>query len=516
MRILGIKPGHDGSIALVEDGRLAFSLEGEKDSHPRYTQATATLFAEAAAMSSDPPDVVSIGGWHKWLPGYKSRLGSGYLGLNGVEIGEGEFFGSRIRTFSSSHERSHVVMAATMAPEAPIRECTVLVWEGIVGALYQWRDYGRNIIRRQVLSEPGTRYAALFALADPSFADEEPEPRLEDAGKLMALSAYGTSGTSLEERKTVEAILQADTMYPLNKASYKDSPLYNCGLMSPVLHRSARFLTDELFELFYSAASHWAPRNLPLVISGGCGLNCEWNRKWVESGLFSTVFVPPCANDSGSAIGTAMDAAIQIGEPARLEWSVYSGAPFRQDCVPPTELWSVRPLDNPALARCLAGGDVVAWVQGRCEIGPRALGHRSLLASPSTAVNRDLLNEIKGREEYRPIAPCCRYEELDEWFDGAVEDPYMLYFAKVKGGDLPAVTHVDGTARVQSVRHEQEPALHSLLTRFREETGHGVLCNTSLNFPGHGFINSMSELLGYCETKGLRQIIVDSQWYQRR
>lgn len=515
MRILSMKPGHDGSIALVEDGRLVYSLEAEKNSFPRYSPITPSVLSEAASMCAGPPDVVAIGGWHKSLPGCDSQLAAGYLGIGAVEVTTGEFFGAGVRVFSSSHERSHIFMAATMAPGAPLQECAVLVWEGVIGAFYHWRDFGRTITRHHVLGEPGTRYAALFALADPTFSDAAPEPRLEDAGKLMALSAYGTpSDLRPDERKTVESLLQADTMYPFDKTAYRDSPLYNCGLKSPVLHRTARFLTDQLFEVFHAAAAAWAPRDVPLVISGGCGLNCEWNKRWVESGLFSDVFVPPCANDSGSAIGTAMDAAVHFGEPARVEWNVYSGAPFVAG-EPDAGKWSRRPLDSRDLARCLRDGSVVAWIQGRCEIGPRALGHRSLLASPLDGRNRDVLNGIKQREDYRPIAPCCRYEELEDWFEEAVEDPYMLYFSKVKTTELPAVTHVDGTARIQSVRPSQEPALHDLLTAFRAETGYGVLCNTSLNYPGHGFINSVAELMEYCESKDIREVVVGSDWYRR-
>jgi hydroxymethyl cephem carbamoyltransferase len=168
------------------------------------------------------------------------------------------------------------------------------------------------------------------------------------------------------------------------------------------------------------------------------------------------------------------------------------------------------------LARRIFDGGVVAWVQGRYEIGPRALGHRSLLASPLIANNRRRLNEIKHREDYRPVAPCVLADEVDRWFDAASSDPYMLYFARVLTDRLPAVTHVDGTARIQAVDEIGDAALKDLLRAFRCISGVGVLCNTSLNFRGHGFLNRMSELIEYCSQTGITDIVVDGDWYTSR
>ncbi|WP_416211450.1 carbamoyltransferase C-terminal domain-containing protein [Frankia sp. Cas3] len=107
-------------------------------------------------------------------------------------------------------------------------------------------------------------------------------------------------------------------------------------------------------------------------------------------------------------------------------------------------------------------------------------------------------------------------EDLGLWFDDPVEDPYMLYFSNVRTDALPAVTHVDGTARIQSSRRHQDPTVYQLLESFRAVSGYGVLCNTSLNFSGHGFINRMSDLIGYCEPKNISDMIVEDTWYQRR
>lgn len=227
--------------------------------------------------------------------------------------------------------------------------------------------------------------------------------------------------------------------------------------------------------------------------------------------MFPAVSVAPCANDSGSAIGTAVDALIQAGGPCSLEWDVYRGAAFVDDGCGPG--WKEQALDLAELSDRLDAGDVVAWVQGRCEIGPRVLGHRSLLASARHAASRDRLNEIKGREGYRPVAPACLEEDLGRWFDRSTPDPHMLRFRSVLSPDaLPAVTHIDGSARVQSVTPASCPPLAALLQSHRQRTGVGVLCNTSLNFRGRGFINRTSELLAFCTSTGVNHAVVGDRW----
>ena len=155
-------------------------------------------------------------------------------------------------------------------------------------------------------------------------------------------------------------------------------------------------------------------------------------------------------------------------------------------------------------------------MQGRWEIGPRALGNRSLVAEPYSAATQARLNDIKEREDYRPIAPCCREEDLAEAFVEDFPDPYMLYFRRVRSPRLRAVTHVDGSARAQSVTAASNTRLYRPLDAFATETGLGVLCNTSLNLSRRGFINRMSDLIRYCHDRGIGDMVVGDQWYESR
>ncbi|OKI04827.1 3-hydroxymethylcephem carbamoyltransferase [Streptomyces sp. CB02923] len=517
MLVVALKPGHDGAVAAIDNRQLLYSLESEKDSRPRYTPLLPTTILDIAERLDALPDVVALGGWGDIRPRGIAYTGAGYEGTHEPTVTTSRFFGKEVKFFSSTHERSHIYMALGMAPQdsSPVR--TVLVWEGDVGAFYLVDSAHRVTRKIQVMTAPGARYSFLFGLADPTFPDTGGRPRLNDAGKLMALAAFGNArDASPDITDVVERILKHDSMYPAPKAEYRDSVLYNAGVESIECKTAAALLTERLFEEFAQVAREQTPEGSPLYISGGCGLNCDWNSQWAELGHFSSVFVAPCTNDSGSALGTAIDALSTFTGNPHIAWDVYSGLDFVHDTRPDAARWRSRRLDHDTLAAALASGRIVAWVQGRWEIGPRALGNRSLLAEPFGVETRDRLNDVKQREDYRPIAPCCRVEDLAKVFHEDFEDPHMLYFRHVReSSGLQAVTHVDGSARSQTVAASGNPPLHRLLSAFAAKRGVGVLCNTSLNFNGDGFINRMSDLVLYCESRGIRDMVVGDTWYQR-
>jgi hydroxymethyl cephem carbamoyltransferase len=507
MLVLAFKPGHDGAVAAIEDSRLLFSLEGEKDTFARYALLNPTKVLEIAERLPRSPDVVALSGWN--------REGVGYEGTDKMVQRPGKWFGDATTMFTSTHERSHIMMAVGMAPPDSHPARAVLSYEGVIGSFYLLDEQWQVTRTIPVLRHVGNRYVSIFHLANPKATGSFTIG--SDAGKLMALAAFGdASDPDPAIAETVERILTVPTLTPMNfdKPSYQDSPIHNAGVTSQACKDAAALITDRIFEIFAAAAKAEIPPGLPLYISGGCGLNCEWNMKWRTDGHFSSVFVPPCTNDSGSAIGTAIDAQHALTGEAQIDWSVYSGLEFEWDTEPDPALWKRQPLDNQALAGEIADGLVVAWVQGRWEIGPRALGNRSLLAEPFKASTKDRLNEIKQREDYRPIAPCCRIEDVGKAFDADFPDPYMLYFRGIRMKELEAIAHVDGTARVQTVAREENPELHDLLSAFAKHAGIGVLCNTSLNFEGRGFINRMSDLTRYCERTGIEFVVGDS-WFRR-
>ncbi|HZO59997.1 MAG TPA: carbamoyltransferase C-terminal domain-containing protein [Solirubrobacterales bacterium] len=511
MLVLAVKVGHDGSVAAIEDGRLLYSLEGEKDSWRRYASAKADVVLEMAELLGAVPDVVALSGWTK--PYGFGDIGAGYLGETVAVAREGRIFGKPVQFFTDSHERSHILGAIGMGPREPGELRAVLIWEGLIGSFYLVDDNWQVTKTVPVLRRPGHRWLHLWGIADPSVLEQAVHVQVEAAGKLMALAGFGDPTTG-EARETAEAILTQ----PLGRMGrFRHLPVYNQGVEAQVTKDAAAALSDRLFEVFASAAREHIPAGLPLYIGGGCGLNCEWNARWRDLGHFSSVFVPPCPNDAGSAIGTAIDALASHGGDPHIEWDVYSGREFEHDATPDPGRWEQVAMTEAEVADALAEGRVFAWVQGRWEIGPRALGNRSLLADPADPRMKDRLNEIKQREDYRPIAPCCRLEDAPRAFRDGFHDPYMLYFKRVRTPEtLGAVTHVDGTARVQTVTAATNEALYRLLTAVAQRRGTGVLCNTSLNFKGFGFINRMSDLVRYCEERGVGDMVVGDQWYRSR
>ena len=512
MLILGMNPGHDGAIAAVRDGELLFSLEGEKSSYPRHSMTTVATFLNAVERLDEVPDIIGYCGDYKKF----GVEGLGYFGQR-TKKRSMNFLGRPVTEFSTTHERSHVMSSFALGERNDSPQRAALVWEGGLGNFFVVDDQWQVTQSIPVMTAPGVRYAALFALADPTFPSTWGWPRLDDAGKLMALAAYGdASAADSHIVEVVDRLLTMPPPFPFHKQEeFGESPLYNAGLGDVGVHIAAALLTERIFEVFADAARKNLPSDIPLYISGGCGLNCDWNSAWRELGHFSSVFVPPCPNDSGLAIGAAADAQCdQTGEPY-VDWTVYGGLDFERNRVPDPGIWQRRDLVESDLADALAGGRIVAWVQGRAEIGPRALGNRSLLAEPFEASTKDRLNEVKKREGYRPIAPVCRIEDVASLFDRDHTDPYMLYFRRAVTYRLGAVTHVDGSARCQTVDREGNEPLYELLTAFAERHGVGILCNTSLNFKGHGFINRMSDLTKYCEEHGVDDFVVGADWYQR-
>ena len=522
MRILSYNPGHDGAVALIEESNLTFSIEAEKDSNYRYSPIAASDLLNAFGQMGGEPDVICTGGWwprdhHEFLRG--SDGNGGYLGVSEDDaiLSERLLLKKNVRYFSSSHERSHILCAFGMSNLAKGTPCYALVWEGAIGAFYEI-DSELHIERiSEVLSKPGNRYGRLYGLADPTFSKNELHPRFSDAGKLMALASFSTrSDPTPEEEKLLKFLLDGP-FQPLS--AYKDlsrAPHLDVGLHDPEFRNFAGIYSDAIFERFHRFAKNHLKKGRPLVIAGGCGLNCDWNSRWKETGLFSEVFVPPVANDSGSAIGTAIDAQLRLTGDPKISWSVYSGLSFNEKGKIDRDRYDIWQASADEIADLLAHDLILGWVNGRYEIGPRALGNRSILAAPFLESTRIRLNDIKKREQFRPIAPVCLLKEAGKWFDCDKESPFMLFTYRAKTPALSAVTHVNGTARIQTVTTTSNRSLHDLLTAFMTRTGYGVLCNTSLNFNGRGFINNISDLDAYAYEHGLDGFVINGTAYLLR
>ena len=241
-----------------------------------------------------------------------------------------------------------------------------------------------------------------------------------------------------------------------------------------------------------------------LALAGGVALNCVANTVLHEHSGYDEVWVQPAAGDAGTSLGAALHLARGRGEELVPFRGTDLGRGWSDDeleaWLRSAQLRHERPDDLAgAVADCLAEDGVVAWFQGRSEFGPRALGHRSLLAHPGRRENLDRLNEVKGREQFRPVAPMVLAERAGEVFSrGPLPSPYMLFVHDVVDqwrDRIPAVVHVDGTARVQTVAEPDEPLLSRMLRAFEKRTGLPVVVNTSLNTAGRPMVDDPRDAL---------------------
>jgi len=517
MNILSYNPGHDGAIAFLNSDRLVVSIEAEKNSNWRYSPISHRDVFDALGEIDEFPDVICTGGW--WARDHYEYLHGPHFHYRGLSksdviIDQRRLLGRRVHYFSSSHERSHLLCAFGMSSLPKGTPCYALVWEGEIGSFYEI-DSALNItLLADVLDQVGNRYAMLYGLADPTFPKDGAFPRVEDAGKLMALASFSTRSTpSAEETKLLDFLLDGPRR---ELSAYQDlerSRHYNVGVDDPNFRDFAGIYSDKIFDVFYQFAQTNMKKRLPLLIAGGCGLNCDWNTKWRETSLFAEVFVPPVANDSGSAIGTAIDAQFNLTGNPKIDWNVYSGLEFVAARPFNLTQYDMYETNYKMIADMLANDLIIGWVSGKYEIGPRALGNRSILAAPFQVSTRARLNKIKQREQFRPIAPVCLEEDAARWFGCDHASLYMLYTYRVRTDALAAVTHVNGTARIQTVSVATNRKLYELLSAFKARTGYGVLCNTSLNFKGKGFINRIDDLSTYVVEHGLDGFVVDEKAY---
>jgi carbamoyltransferase len=238
-------------------------------------------------------------------------------------------------------------------------------------------------------------------------------------------------------------------------------------------------------------------------MAGGVALNCVANSRLAEQGPFERVWVQPAAGDAGTALGAALHVACRLGDAVDpmpgadlgREWSDAALTEWLHRAAMPCE----RPADiAESAAEVLAHNGLIGWFQGRSEYGPRALGHRSLLANPAHEQNLSRLNDVKGRERFRPVAPMVLEERAGEVFEGPLPSPYMLFTHRVRPqwrDRIPAVVHVDASARVQTVDRRREPLVARLLDAFERHTGLPVLVNTSFNTAGRPMVDDPRDAL---------------------
>jgi carbamoyltransferase len=356
-----------------------------------------------------------------------------------------------------------------------------------------------------------------------------------DEYKVMALASYGKPRYADQFRDIVR--LAGDGQYTVQPPALSErfgSARRRGGRFEQQHYDIARSLQMVLEETVLELVQwlHERTRSQALCLAGGVALNCVMNAKIRDHGPFRHVWVQPAAGDSGTALGAALwvDAQHRTASAASPQAKGHvDERPYTMEhaflgpAYDDVEIKSFlqrsklpyRRVESIAeeTADLLAQDYIIGWFQGAMEFGPRALGARSILASPISPSMQDRLNDIKDREDFRPIAPVVLEEEAAHWFVNAGVSPFMLFVYDVRpdqANRIPAVRHVDGTARVQTVSRAQHPLYYDLLKAFQRRTGVPVLVNTSFNTRGEPIVCSPRDAVESFWTSPLDALVIGS------
>jgi carbamoyltransferase len=521
MRVLGINAiYHDPSAALVIDGQVVAAAEEERFSRRKHGKRPVPFSAwelpelsmrwclDSAGLRPQDVDVVAYSfdpqlsksaedlglhdPWDHLRTTYAENL-SGFLRTALPGIGSARL----------QYVPHHVAHAASAALASPFPTSSVLVLDGrgerashLAG---RYVDGKIEVFATQELPHS-------LGLLYESLTEHLGFLRSSDEYKVMALASYGKPRFLPELREQIRATGDGGFVAEIPDWSRFAPPRVDDGTWGGDHADLACSVQARLEEVLVDLARwlHERTGDRVLTMAGGIALNCVANsRIWRESG-FDDVWVQPAAGDSGTSLGAALQAAAELGEPVQPMPGAALGRSWDDDELAAWLRAARVPFTTPAdlageVAATLADNGVVAWFDGRSEFGPRALGHRSLLAHPGFAENLERLNDVKGREQFRPVAPMVLLDRADAIFaDGPVPSPYMLFVHRVVDewkDRIPAAVHVDGTARIQTVDPTAQPRLGATLRAFEERTGLPVVINTSLNTAGRPMVDDPRDAL---------------------
>ncbi len=345
-----------------------------------------------------------------------------------------------------------------------------------------------------------------------------------DEYKVMALASFGKPAYLRDFREIIQ--MGKDGQYRIRQVSLEErfGPRRMKGEALEQRHYDiAHSLQVALEETALEIVEwlHSASGMEDLTMSGGVALNCVMNARIRDRGPFRNVWVQPAAGDAGTALGAALWVDAQERGAERRVYCMdhaFLGPEYSDEEIEQFLRWAKLPyrhLENVAedAAELLAADKIIGWFQGRHEFGPRALGARSILASPVNASMQARLNAIKDREDFRPVAPVVLEEEANRWFKDAGSSPFMLFVFDVRpeaAEKIPAVRHVDGTARIQTINRAQNAVYYDMLKAFQRRTGVPVLVNTSFNTRGEPIVLSPRDAVECFWTSPLDALVIGS------
>ncbi|MCU1243186.1 MAG: novN [Candidatus Acidoferrum typicum] len=553
MITLGIKYNkiHDSSACVVRDGEVLFAVAEERLSRIKHDAGFPRMAIQAclefANVRADQVDEVCFG-WTTAGPGFRHDLkclATGGLPLTFVNVVTTTayflsmwhqesgakrfrelFGGAKVRMRFVDHHLAHAISAYAYSG---FEDSAVVVMDGRGAweATSIWRGSKGRL--EHVLTIPFPDSLGFFYS---EFTEYLGFQRNSDEWKVMGLAPYGAPGVKLDAFIDPEA-----APYRVNHKRLFGNGNGSFSGMTPLLgparvpeseiderHKNVAYAVQDACELAVLSIARMAVEKTGcrnLCLAGGVALNSKANGKIAALGLVDNIFIQPAASDDGVALGAALAPYLDQGGrlPNKTMRHAYLGPAF-DDVAIETALRTYKlrylrvsdPAD--AAAELLSNGKILGWFQGRMEFGPRALGSRSILADPrDPEMTAKVNNAVKFREWWRPFAPSLKKEAASEYLESATDSPFMILTAQVrpeKRSVIPAVTHVDGSARPQTVEKEINPLYWRLIDGFEKRTGVPVVMNTSFNLRGEAIVHTPTDAVRTFFSSGMDALVIGS------
>ncbi|MDA9420891.1 carbamoyltransferase family protein [Bradyrhizobium sp. CCBAU 53380] len=527
---------HDGAAVLVQDGRVVAAVEEERLNRLKHSNKfpsnSIRYCLSTAGVELGEIDCIAFYATEAYCRTMLERLSvsqpvplDAKLLLRQLLARE---FGAEIdpsRLSFVNHHESHAVSAFAMSG---FEQSLVFAIDGGGDFLSGLLAVGSGTEIAQLETFPEHNSLGLFYLETIRYLGYG----MFDEYKVMGLAPYGDPDRYRELFAQFYELLDSGGyrvhLDRIGPALVRNIQVRRKGQPFTQQHRDVSASLQEALEriVFHTLRHHRKATGMTrLCLAGGVAHNCTLNGKLLYSGLFDDIFVQPAAHDAGCALGAALMVSNELGSPAPRErlsdnyWGPDLGN--EQAVVRELNAWSghldIQRSDDIAssAADWMANGTVIGWVQGRSEFGPRALGNRSILADPRPAENKDRINAmVKKREGFRPFAPSVLEEDASEFFElpnGTRQLPFMNFVVRVREAKcnvLGAITHVDGTARLQTVSRETNSAYWDVISAFKRRTGIPSLLNTSFNNNAEPIVQSVSDAITTFLTTELDGLVI--------
>jgi len=538
---------HDSSACIMRDGKILFATAEERVSRikhdSRFPVNSIKACLDYAKVQPDELDYICFG-WPRAEQAYFYEIKSFLTGKlkpdwfrstlsftknwfqkGGMNQFKNAFGSTSATVIQVDHHLAHAISAYAFSG---FKEATIVIIDGS-GA---WETtsiwYGNDGKLDPVLTIPWPNSLGLFYAEFTHYLGFQ---KYSDEWKVMGLAPYGQPGIDLSN------FIRIDSPYWVDGKGLLGDRYDDVSAISRVLgdkrepeskieqrHQDIAYAVQEaceqcMLQIVKMAIEKTECRNL--CLAGGVALNSKANGKIFTSGLVDQIFIQPAASDDGTALGAALFPYLKIDGklPMTTMRNAYLGHEFSDRHIEQLlKTYKLRytHLDNPAetAAEMLVESKIIGWFQGRMEFGPRALGNRSILSDPRQPDMKDKVNDaVKFRESWRPFAPSILAESVGDYLENVKDSPFMILTDQVKADKqsiIPAITHVDGSARPQTVEKEINPLYWQLIKAFEQKTGVPVVMNTSFNLRGEAIVCTPAEAIRTFMTSGMDALFLGS------